>query len=427
MVRKYWKLATFIVVILLGVFVMSTARAANSSHCNGLDNGSGINKTSLSAYDMCWLDTHRTDVSAGVIKDIAWLRLNDKYYDVALRTLRGLSQSAFQDAIVERFNAQVTEDFNADLLNGIERMEQAVDTTEKLIETGMDPEAVEDIIEGMYDEFDLTLAFNDGYLVGFSIGFTSGHALGVQSEYSRLVPFLEDAQATVNELNNQIEDLNGLIGDYNDANNNIDALADMLAGRGHDIAYGARIDQYYSSVQSAVEAELTKLEAQSNEFLSFVNLALEEYGYQVDDVYSLEDVINEIENDLIEEAELTIAHARETALDAFESSLPTTNNGYAIDLLEQTLELHESLGDHTVNYSVLSYEGVVFGVFDPGNNEYVLEAIRSTELGDIEDYVRNVIEEVAEEQYRNGYRDGYNDGYDEGYRDGFIDGVNSVT
>ena len=76
-------IATTIAASILSFNVM----AADSSHCNSLDKGPQFNKTELSAFDKCWLNTHNPDKLSGVDGKVFWIKVNDEYLSIDMKDM----------------------------------------------------------------------------------------------------------------------------------------------------------------------------------------------------------------------------------------------------------------------------------------------------------------------------------------------------
>jgi len=68
------------------ISVMNSAHAAGS--CSHLDKGVQFNKTELSAFDKCWLNTHRPDEKSGVDGNVFWVKVGDDFVSMPLIDLR---------------------------------------------------------------------------------------------------------------------------------------------------------------------------------------------------------------------------------------------------------------------------------------------------------------------------------------------------
>ena len=129
------------------------ANAADSAHCNVLDNGSGINKEMLSEFDECWLDTHEMEENSGVLKGIAWVRLGDEYYSVSVRKLL---KAGSADAAVALFGKIVgTEVLNDELEIALSDLNNKESTTVARID------AIQTIIQTIEVEVVLDGALQD--------------------------------------------------------------------------------------------------------------------------------------------------------------------------------------------------------------------------------------------------------------------------
>lgn len=64
------------------------ASAADSSHCNSLDHGPQFNKTELSEFDKCWINTHKADKKSGVDGNVLWIKVGDDFVSMPTKILR---------------------------------------------------------------------------------------------------------------------------------------------------------------------------------------------------------------------------------------------------------------------------------------------------------------------------------------------------
>jgi len=69
------------------------AFSADSSHCNSLDKGPMSNKTELSAFDKCWLNTHKADKKAGTDGNVFWVKVGDDFVSMPIKD--GLTPYSF--------------------------------------------------------------------------------------------------------------------------------------------------------------------------------------------------------------------------------------------------------------------------------------------------------------------------------------------
>lgn len=116
--------------------------AADSSHCNSLDKGVQFNKTELSAFDKCWLNTHKADEKSGVSGNVFWMKVGDKFISIPLVELRQagskedrkelIKDTIIQEVIVERIKTITVE--NGETIN---RLRAEINTLENITIPGI--------------------------------------------------------------------------------------------------------------------------------------------------------------------------------------------------------------------------------------------------------------------------------------------------
>ena len=174
--------------------------AADSSHCNSLDKGPQFNKTVLSEFDKCWLNTHRADKTSGVDGNVFWVKVDDEFISMPIKELfaNGSSKAKAKEIIKEKIMEKIVEVESGTIINGLKQdirnLEQSKsDFLSRLATTnGVTIENFADAIRSAQD-IQADLGLIEDALEGFHNGET--------------LESIEDLVAAVNRLSG-----NGIIG-----------------------------------------------------------------------------------------------------------------------------------------------------------------------------------------------------------------------
>ena len=115
---------TIIAGLVATTMLTSTGFAADSSHCNVLDKGPMFNKTILSDFDKCWLNTHRADKLSGVDGNVFWMKIDGKFISMPVKDLfaNGSSKSAVKEIIKEKV---ITETITKTVIQEVNRLTES--------------------------------------------------------------------------------------------------------------------------------------------------------------------------------------------------------------------------------------------------------------------------------------------------------------
>jgi len=337
--------------------------AADSSHCNSLDHGPQFNKTELSAFDKCWINTHKADENSGVDGNIFWVKVGD---DIVSMPVKKLAESGSKNKIKETIKTMIVEKI-------IE------------VESGSVIDALKATIE------DLELAEADGLV---RIAQLMGDITRIESQLSTI---------TANNSYN-IGTINDMLNDFN-----IPSQLTKEAMRTEMIALSGRLrtdittlGQQVATLRSdkaTVEATLadvrSDLAASRAANLGFAQ-RLATLTRNHNRAYGIAEQID---------SELAAG-----TLEQYAALNPTTLDNYDISGRSATTGV-----DNVSN--VYSTNGQY--AFRIGNTEFISEPGRWNTI-------LNRASDLVEKAYDEGYQDGYEAGYNDGYADGFRDGVNST-
>ena len=360
--------------MMAATFMSGPAQAANSSHCNILDNGSGINKAELSAFDKCWLDVHRADEDAGIIKEIAWVRLDGTYYSVALSRLRNAGSA---EAAAKLFQKIVGAHFIIDVLES---------KLETLNLQSLNQESRIEVLESIMDAADeVRVEYRDRVVYQDRIEYRDRDVPGPTVYVDREVQ-------VVNPVNTMLQ-------------TRLDTANMQLTTVNNEIA------MVRTQLQTAMD-NAVRVVAQSE--LNGISNAISDY----------------ISGDYSSLAE-AIENMTQSELNALTDAQITTINLYAVqndediaiypDITVPTLSDNQLEREYSGSYTLAERNSIMADI-----QAAAAETDTAQQLTDIIAVMDEIKAEIKE-AYNHGYQDGYSDGYKDGYNDGYKDGVESVS
>ena len=365
-------------ILATNVSVMNSAHAAGS--CSGLDHGPQFNKTELSAFDKCWLNTHRADKLSGVDGNVFWMKVDGKFISMPAKDLY---QSGSKQAAKKMVTTKI--------------VEKIVE-----VESGTVIDALRIQIE------DLSLAEIDGIRrigeLTTQLAAKTQELIAANARVSTLTAQKFVTNGTIARLNREVSNLNTQITNLSGELATIRAANATLTQEKTDLeatiatfrTRNGTLADRVTTLQAEVQAFVTRADNAMDALVNIRNLKINVRGW---------------------------THSADTARNNYTNPTPTTNevaNGQTVDNVSN---ISDNRGANR-NYSVYIDN-------DPTD---IVRGFGSSILSRVADLAENVYDrgftdgysEGFDEGYNQGYSDGYDDGYATGYADGFEDGVNSV-
>ncbi len=169
--------------------------SGNSHVCRVLPAFEGINQSSLSLQNECWLDVHRSDKVSGSDFGTVWAKLNGKYYSVPLKDIR---TAGGKDAAKELFSSVVGAQVAADQAAISSTVAGALDAYNSIAATAGHEAAVKlvEVSTGINID-DLNDAFDSGKLAGIaSVDITVDNAAAIEDARDAIVAAARDGYIT---------------------------------------------------------------------------------------------------------------------------------------------------------------------------------------------------------------------------------------
>jgi len=354
------------------ISVTKSVHAADSSHCNVLDHGPQFNKTELSAFDKCWINTHRADKKSGVSGNVFWVKVGDDFISMPTKKLyQSGSKQAAKEMIKERIIERVVE-----------------------VESGTIIDSLRTQVE------DLAQAEADGLR---RIAELSAELITKNSRISQLTAegFLKNS--TITGLRRDVTRLNG-----------------EIAAIGQNLATANQLKADAEAALTAAQADLATARANNFGFAQRLAALTRNYNRAVG-------ISNRIRTEVTAGTLATYAALNPTTLNSYNATVPSktapTGDATGNDGSNVFAANHEgSLGSKS-GYAVLA-DGT--RLVNPHTVQTTAEAITLLAETVYDHAFDKGYLEGFDEGYEQGYSDGYSDGYDAGYADGFADGVAST-
>ena len=109
--------------------------AADSSHCNSLDKGPQFNKTVLSEFDKCWLNTHRSDKKSGVDGNVFWMKIDGKFISMPTKDLFANGKNGAKEIIKDKIIDSVSKDLADKLSQQVSDLQAQINILTPLAES----------------------------------------------------------------------------------------------------------------------------------------------------------------------------------------------------------------------------------------------------------------------------------------------------
>jgi len=369
------------------ISVTKSVHAADSSHCNVLDHGPEFNKTELSAFDKCWINTHRADKKSGISGNVFWIKVGDDFVSMPAKKLyQSGSKQAAKEMVKEKIIERIVE---VEITKEIEVIRERTVEVERELTTAQQ-QAITYV-----GNFLSNPTGNKATIRSFLATGNTNSEHGNFSFYdsqSRLVNAAEAWDSAVT-AHGHLQVLTSVVEELTTQLNGIAALSAAHTRVANDISNLTATDAYTIERNGRTFTFPAKTKLQNiQSYVAGLNKGL-------------------------------------TAGDNYNATVPTSNNVGVTENANGNDGTNIFGANHTGSFPSKS----AYAVLTDGTRLENPYTVRTT-AGAITLLAETVYDyafdkgylEGFEEGYNQGYSDGYSDGYNEGYADGFADGVAST-